>query len=329
MQYQITSKEYYGSSYADNIIAPPQPGKKSFGAAEKLICGGVAGVVSRSATAPFDRLKVLMQVQGQQRVMGATKDLGMADMFRAMHRQGVLSMWRGNGVSCIKIFPENALRFLLFEFLCDSDALTLSKNYDIINKLFSGAITGITIQTLMYPVELTKTRVMTSQAQAGIWGTIKEIASERGGVTAFYKGITPALMGVIPFAALQLGLSKSGTELWREWNEVANPGFWPLFSISSSATFVAMGCTYPLRLMTCQMQAYRGPEQTRPNMGGLFANIMKTEGVKGLYRGFTANAVKAIPASAIGWTIFQKTQKLYEKYDVDSWPSKASIWVRG
>ena len=169
----------------------------------------------------------------------------------------------------------------------------------------------------MYPVELTKTRVMTAQKSMGLAGTIKEIASENGktfGVTNFYKGIAPAVVGVIPFAALQLGLSKKGTELYKEWNNVGNPGFWPLLSISSAATLFAMGFTYPLRLMTCQMQAYKGPAIDRPTVGPLFTKILKNEGPTGFYRGFAANAMKAVPASALGWAVFTKTQTLYEKY---------------
>jgi len=189
--------------------------------------------------------------------------------------------------------------------------------YDLVNKLMSGGLTGITVQSVMYPVELTKIRIMTAQGSQSIFGTVRGIAQENGktfGITNFYKGIAPALMGVIPFAALQLGLSKAGTELYSQWNQIGNPGFWPLFSISSSATLVAMGCTYPFQLTKCQMQAYRGPESQRPQLRALFGKIWGESGVKGFYRGFSANAMKAIPASSIGWATFSKTQQLYEKY---------------
>ena len=318
-KFKITAKHYFGDPYADGLVTiPAQKGaeKKKFSFMEKLVCGGVAGVVSRTATAPLDRVKVLLQVQGNQKILGATEELSIGQLFKAMTKEGYTTMWRGNGISCVKIFPENALRFLIFELLCNSEKLKVSK-YDLVNKLLCGGLTGIACQSLMYPVELTKTRVMTSQGSVGILGTVREISHENGkrfGVTNFYKGIAPALMGVLPFAALQLGLSKAGTELYSEWNQVGNPGFWPLLSISSSATLIAMGTTYPLQLTKCQMQAYRGPESARPTLRTLFSKIWSENGAKGFYRGFSANALKAIPASSIGWATFTKTQKLYEQY---------------
>eukprot|EP00116_Pleurobrachia_bachei_P002955 sb/3463217/ len=313
LNYDLTQAQYYGDSYADNIVQPPTAANSTSSPAKKLICGGLAGVLSRTSTAPLDRLKVLLQVQGQQKVVAGAGDLSMVQMFKAMGQEGILSMWRGNGVSCIKIFPENALRFLLFETLCNSDLGRISQ-YDLVNKLLSGGLTGMAIQSIMYPVELTKTRLMTSQGKVGILETVRLIAGEPGGVVNFYKGITPALTGVLPFAGLQLGLSKSGTELYKDWNKVANPGFWPLFSISSTATFVAMGCTYPLRLVTCNLQAYRGDPAHRPTPRSLFTGIFKKDGLRGFYRGFGANALKAVPASSFGWAAFVKIQKLYETY---------------
>lgn len=315
VEFEISSKHYYGDPYLDGIVKIPSK-KKSFSLTEKLICGGVAGVVSRTLTAPLDRVKVLLQVQGQQRVLGSSHDLNVKGLFRAMFNEGYLSMWRGNGVSCLKIFPENALRFLLFEYLCDSDQLNFSQN-SFANKLISGALTGITVQSLMYPVEVIKTRVMTAHKDERLLGTVKNIAQEKGktfGITSFYKGYSPAIIGIIPFAALQLGLSKAGTELWSEWNQIANPGFWPLLSISSASTLFAMGATYPLQLTKCQMQAYKGPLTDRPSFKLLASKIWNRDGAVGFYRGFSANAMKAVPASAIGWAVFNKTQKIYERY---------------
>ena len=74
------------------------------------------------------------------------------------------------------------------------------------------------VQTFMYPVELIKTRIMTLPSTSGNIGVItasKRIWNETGSSRAksmpifnFYKGFTPAIIGVMPFAALELGLSK-------------------------------------------------------------------------------------------------------------------------
>ena len=67
--------------------------------------------VSRTVTAPLDRLKVFFQTQSMR---GKSYTIGscLEDMLR---EGGVRSLWRGNGINVIKIAPESALRFFAFE----------------------------------------------------------------------------------------------------------------------------------------------------------------------------------------------------------------------
>lgn len=321
-RYDLSSETYFGDSYNDGLIAIPEKksrssASESIGIVEKLICGGLAGVISRTLTAPLDRVKVLLQVQGQQKLQGANSELGVKGVFDLIKKDGFMAFFRGNGISCLKVFPENALRFMIFEQLCSSDLFSAPNS--IAAKLLSGGLTGITVQTIMYPFEITKTRIMT-QKSLSLPAILKDIYvgdGTKSGVRNFYKGITPALMGIIPFSALQLGLSKAGTDACNHHYH-GNPGVVPLIGISSSATLFAMGCTYPLQLTKCQMQAYKGPEAERPRFGPLVKKILQKDGIRGLYRGFAVNASKAIPASAIGWVSFHKLRALYKTYNTSS-----------
>lgn len=73
-----------------------------------LLAGALAGAVSRTSTAPLDRLKVILQVQNsKQRI---------SDTFRAMLKEGGwASFWRGNGINVLKIAPESAIKFMAYE----------------------------------------------------------------------------------------------------------------------------------------------------------------------------------------------------------------------
>ncbi|XGW34586.1 hypothetical protein V3C99_018492 [Haemonchus contortus] len=76
-----------------------------------LVAGGVAGCMSRSCTAPFDRLKVFMQVHSSR-----TNNLGLLSCLRLLHAEGgVKSFWRGNGINVVKIAPESAIKFMAYE----------------------------------------------------------------------------------------------------------------------------------------------------------------------------------------------------------------------
>lgn len=125
----------------DSLLVPDD-----FTAAEKqtgmlwrhLAAGAGAGAVSRTSTAPLDRLKVLMQVPGPPawwvggwgpcgtpveglwppQVHGSRSSGGGGFFggFAQMIREGGLrSLWRGNGINVIKIAPETAIKFVAYE----------------------------------------------------------------------------------------------------------------------------------------------------------------------------------------------------------------------
>lgn len=73
-----------------------------------LLAGGIAGAVSRTCTAPLDRLKVYLQVQ--------TTKVGISECFHYLLKEGgVRSFWRGNGTNVLKIAPESAIKFAAYE----------------------------------------------------------------------------------------------------------------------------------------------------------------------------------------------------------------------
>lgn len=79
-----------------------------------LLAGAVAGAVSRTMTAPLDRLKVLLQVQTCAKGAGV-----MAGMLQIYKQSGVLGFFRGNGLNILKVAPESAIKFYAFEWMKD------------------------------------------------------------------------------------------------------------------------------------------------------------------------------------------------------------------
>ncbi|KAL5268240.1 hypothetical protein ACHWQZ_G002190 [Mnemiopsis leidyi] len=329
----VSATKLFGSAYVDGIIDQiPETQKHGggwywSGVLKQILCGGVAGVVSRTCTAPIDRAKVLLQVQGQQQVVGCTgsgQSLNARQMVTAMWREGIFTMWKGNLVNCLKIFPENAIRLFIFERLNESQCLTRNRMWNIrgntVNKFANGAVTGMIVQTIMYPVEIIKTRIMTLPSGSGKMGVrdaFIKIWNEKENarplkILNFYKGFLPAVVGVMPFAAIELGCSRLATDAYKDHFGIKHPGWSALLGIGTVSTFTAMGCTYPFRLITCRMQAYTGPEKDRLSGSGHFNKIRKTEGLKGFYRGFAANSCKAVPSSALAWGVYHKAQRYWD-----------------
>ncbi|MEJ1821242.1 MC/SLC25 family protein, partial [Escherichia coli] len=78
-----------------------------------FIAGGIAAAISKTAVAPIERVKLLLQVQAASKQISADKAYkGMVDCFiRIPKEQGLLSYWRGNLANVIRYFPTQALNF--------------------------------------------------------------------------------------------------------------------------------------------------------------------------------------------------------------------------
>lgn len=81
--------------------------------AKDFLAGGVAAAISKTAVAPIEQVKLLMQGQHASKQITADKQYkGIIDcVVRIPKEQGVLSFWRGNLANVIRYFPTQALNF--------------------------------------------------------------------------------------------------------------------------------------------------------------------------------------------------------------------------
>lgn len=137
------------------------------------------GAVSRTSTAPLDRLKTILQVQpSKQRI---------SDCFTYMLKEGGWSsLWRGNGINVLKIAPESAIKFMIYEqakrIIRGNENRPMSIFERFVGKLNNsrilyyffkffnyikcsfcfikaGACAGCIAQSTIYPMEVLKTRL--------------------------------------------------------------------------------------------------------------------------------------------------------------------------
>lgn len=269
-----------------------------------LVAGGGAGAVSRTCTAPLDRLKVLMQVHASR-----SNSMGFAGGFAHMIREGgVRSLWRGNGINVIKIGPESAIKFMAYEQikrLIGSNQETLG----ILERLVAGSLAGVIAQSSIYPMEVLKTRL--ALRRTGQYSGIADCAKHifrREGLAAFYKGYIPNMLGIIPYAGIDLAVYETLKNWWLQHYAIdsADPGVFVLLACGTTSSTCGQLSSYPLALVRTRMQAQAtlegGPQMT---MTGLFKHIIRTEGLLGLYRGLAPNFMKVIPAVSISYVVYE------------------------
>ena len=79
-------------------LAPPIPAGKDIPVWECLVVGGLAGCVSRTATAPLERIKIQAQTRG---LAGSI----FGELGRIVKAEGVKALFAGNGANLIRVFP--------------------------------------------------------------------------------------------------------------------------------------------------------------------------------------------------------------------------------
>ncbi|XP_061881145.1 calcium-binding mitochondrial carrier protein SCaMC-2-A isoform X2 [Entelurus aequoreus] len=267
-----------------------------------LVAGGGAGVVSRTCTAPLDRIKVMMQVYGSR-----TNNMCiMSGMMQMIKEGGVRSLWRGNGVNVIKIAPESALKFMAYEQikrLIGGDKTSLS----ILERFVAGSLAGVIAQSSIYPMEVLKTRLAlrTTGQYTGISDCAKQIF-RREGLSAFYKGYLPNMLGIIPYAGIDLAVYETLKNRYLQQYGATDPGVLVLLACGTVSSTCGQLASYPLALVRTRMQAHAYGNAQQVTMTALFKQILQTEGPLGLYRGLAPNFLKVIPAVSISYVVYER-----------------------
>ncbi|XP_010740331.3 calcium-binding mitochondrial carrier protein SCaMC-1 isoform X2 [Larimichthys crocea] len=282
--------------------------KKSGYVWRQLMAGAMAGSVSRTGTAPLDRLKVFRQVHGSTDFKGNVRS-----GFQYMVTEGGLqSLWRGNGINVLKIAPETAIKFTAYEKIKNvmrgSDE---NRNLRVYERFIAGCLAGGTAQTAIYPMEVLKTRLTLRKTgqYSGIADCAKHII-QREGVTAFYKGYLPNMLSIVPYAGIDLAVYETLKFGWLNRNRgLADPGVMVLVGCGAVSSTCGQLASYPLALIRTRMQAQASVKgDPKPSMLALLHNIVTQEGVAGLYRGISPNLLKVIPAVSVSYVVYEYTR---------------------
>ncbi|KFK36750.1 mitochondrial substrate carrier family protein [Arabis alpina] len=272
-----------------------------------FIAGGIAGAASRTATAPLDRLKVLLQIQ--------KTDARIREAVKTIWKQGgVRAFFRGNGLNIVKVAPESAIKFYAYELFKNAIGENMGEDKADIGttaRLFAGGMAGAVAQASIYPLDLVKTRLQTCTSQAGVvvprLGTLTKDILVHEGPRAFYKGLFPSLLGIIPYAGIDLAAYEKLKDLSRTYI-LQDAG--PLVQLGCGTISGALGatCVYPLQVVRTRMQA----ERTRTSMSGVFRRTISEEGYKALYKGLLPNLLKVVPAASITYMVYEAMKKSLE-----------------
>ncbi|XP_022955277.1 ADP,ATP carrier protein ER-ANT1-like isoform X1 [Cucurbita moschata] len=273
--------------------------------------GGVAAIVAKTAAAPIERVKLLLQNQGELLKRGHLKNpyLGIHDCFRrVLKEEGILSLWRGNQANVIRYFPTQAFNFAFKGYF--KTKFGRSKEKDGYMKWFagnvaSGSAAGASTSLFLYHLDYARTRLGTDAKDCGS----KRVPQFKGlldvytktlstdGIVGLYRGFSVSIVGITLYRGMYFGIYDTLKPLVLVGNFEGN--FVASFLLGWSITTCSGLLAYPFDTLRRRMMLTSGQTLKYRSALHAFSEIIRLEGFPSLFRGVSANMLAGIAGAGV------------------------------
>ncbi|KAK4407396.1 ADP,ATP carrier protein, mitochondrial [Sesamum angolense] len=292
------------------VQAPQEKGLASF--AIDFLMGGVSAAVSKTAAAPIERVKLLIQNQDEMIKAGRLSEpyKGIGDCFkRTIQEEGFGSLWRGNTANVIRYFPTQALNFAfkdyfkrLFNFKKDRDGYWKW----FAGNLASGGAAGASSLLFVYSLDYARTR-LANDAKAAKKGGERQFNGlvdvyrktlKSDGVAGLYRGFNISCVWLVylPYCCLIATSIVSMIDLSCYFE---HDSFFASFALGWLITNGAGLASYPIDTVRRRMMMTSGEAVKYKSSMDAFAQILKNEGAKSLFKGAGANILRAVAGAGV------------------------------
>ncbi|KAL6927145.1 hypothetical protein ACO0SA_003435 [Hanseniaspora valbyensis] len=275
-----------------------------------FLMGGVSAAVAKTAAAPIERVKLLIQNQDEMIKQGTLdkRYTGIVECFkRTAAQEGVASFWRGNTANVIRYFPTQALNFafkdkikVLFNFKKEeSYAKWFAGN------LAAGGMAGALSLMFVYSLDYARTRLAADSKGAKKGGERqfnglvdvykKTLASD--GFAGLYRGFLPSVVGIVVYRGLYFGLYDSLKPVVLTGS--LEGSFLASFLLGWVVTTGASTASYPLDTVRRRMMMTSGQAVKYAGALDCFQKVVAAEGVATLFKGCGANILRGVAGAGV------------------------------
>jgi len=299
------------------------PKKQKLGFFEDFMLGGVAAGISKTVSAPIERVKLLVQNQDEMIKQGrlATPYKGVMDCFsRTMADEGLVSFWRGNLANVLRYFPTQALNFAfvgtfkkMFNQSKDKDGYLMW----FLANMASGGLAGASSLLFVYSLDYARTRLANDAKSAKKGGGDREfnglidvyrktIASD--GIAGLYRGFVVSCVGIVAYRGCYFGFYDSLKPVILVGD--LKGSFMASFLLGWVVTIASGIVSYPLDTIRRRMMMTSGQAVKYKSSIDCGMQIIQKEGVKSLFKGAGANVLRGIAGAGV-LSGFEKLQEFY------------------
>jgi solute carrier family 25 (adenine nucleotide translocator) protein 4/5/6/31 len=273
-----------------------------------MALGGVSGAIVKTAMAPVERVKLLLQTQDSNpKVISGEipKYTGIGDCFkRVSAEQGASAFWRGNLVNCIRYAPQqgSALAFndqikrMVPKYNPKTDYAK-----DFAMKLIAGGVAGGAANVVCYPFDFARTRLASDLGKGqgqfnGIADCIQKTVAT-GGITGLYRGSAITVAGAFVYRGGQLGLFAQIQDMNPYKSDKGMIGIVAAFVCATVARTITTPFNYPFDTIRRRMMLDSDkPAEERMYKSAIdcMMKVSKNEGLGGVYKGLVPELFRGL-----------------------------------
>ncbi|EFQ30773.1 uncharacterized protein GLRG_05917 [Colletotrichum graminicola M1.001] len=321
------------------------------------VAGGLAGCAAKTVVAPLDRVKILFQASNPQFAKYTGSWFGVVTAMKDIRsHEGLTGLFRGHSATLIRIFPYAGIKFLAYEQI-RSLVIRRKDQETPWRRLISGSMAGVTSVFFTYPLEVIRVRLAfeTKHGGSSLVNICRRIYNERfvrasaaakaastpateataasavaaiaprSGLINFYRGFTPTLLGMLPYAGMSFLTHDTAGDLLRhpsvaKWTTIAQPKdspagkavplrSWAELLAGGVAGLVSQTASYPLEVIRRRMQVGGAVgDGHRLRISETAAMIFRERGLPGFFVGLTIGYVKVVPMAAVAFYTYERAK---------------------
>ncbi|RVX02946.1 ADP,ATP carrier protein 1, mitochondrial [Vitis vinifera] len=283
------------------VPAPKEKGLAGF--AIDFLMGGVSAAVSKTAAAPIERVKLLIQNQDEMIKTGRLSEpyKGIGECFsRTIKDEGFMSLWRGNTANALNFAFKDYFK-RLFNFKKDRDGYWKW----FAGNLASGGAAGASSLLFVYSLDYARTR-LANDAKAAKKGGERQFNGlvdvyrktlKSDGIAGLYRGFNISCVGIIVYRGLYFGMYDSLKPVVLTGG--LQDSFFASFALGWLITNGAGLASYPIDTVRRRMMMTSGEAVKYKSSFDAFAQILKNEGAKSLFKGAGANILRAVAGAGV------------------------------
>ncbi|EPY54234.1 carrier protein [Schizosaccharomyces cryophilus OY26] len=288
--------------------------------------GGIAGIVSRTCTAPLDRLKVILISDTGSKPSSKYPFSTLIHATKGLYqRSGIRSFFVGNGINVLKVMPESSIKFGSYEAMKSLFGNSSTQEHNPLYSYLAGGFAGTAAQFFIYPVDTLKFRIQCSDfskrkgGESVVFENAKQLYRSSG-IRGYYRGILIGVLGMFPYSATDLGTFEGLKKTWIgilsnkdniDPQDVKLPnGLVMVFGALSGS--IGATLVFPLNVIRTRLQTQGTPGHIASYTGFIdcFLKTTKKEGFRALYKGLSPNLLKVAPSVAISYLVYENSKNI-------------------